>query len=609
MNQICFRLSLGLASVLLYSTFVFAGPLDDHYLQQFGEAKSAQLQKAILSTSTDVHESARCGMPLKHALKRDWKSLELATQSVLAKQLAYPVLTSALTYTSSAGHFKVHYASRGTDAPPPTDLNNNGVPDWVETVAATFETVYGNYSSMGYNPAPTAGGAPYDVYLHDLASQSLYGVTTSDQTASSTGYPNAYTSWIEIDNNFTNSIYKTSTPLESLQITAAHEYHHAIQFGYNYYFEKWYGEATSTWMEDEMYDSVNQLYNYIPSWFTQSTLSLDTSASTTTGGGYGRWIFNRYLAEKHGTVMIRGVWEKLATIASPSASDIPMSPVLDGLLSSSYGSSLGNDFLDLAKRVYKRDWISHPGEIGLIPTYTPEFTYRAYQLSATAVTLPHYSFAYYKFLPSTSSPDSLNITVTGTSGIRATAFVKNSAGAISEYPFSTVNGTSVIIPGFNSSNEAVLLIANTSSLDGHNASFSTDGSSAAVTEPLAPAPTPTTTSGGSSGGCFIATAAYGSYLHPHVQLLRQFRDDYLLTNAPGRAFVAFYYRCSPPLADFIARHTLLRGLTRLLLTPLVVAVAHPLISAVSLLILFGTILAARLRRIRIIRSNARQYIY
>ena len=109
---------------------------------------------------------------------------------------------------------------------------------------------------------------------------------------------------------------------------------------------------------------------------------------------------------------------------------------------------------------------------------------------------------------------------------------------------------------------------------------------------------------GSSNQCFIATAAYGSYLHPQVQLLRNFRDEYLLTNAPGRAFVAFYYRHSPPLADFIARHAVLRGVTRLVLTPVVVAIAHPLISAVFLFLLAGALLVSLLRRIKAARLNA-----
>ena len=78
--------------------------------------------------------------------------------------------------------------------------------------------------------------------------------------------------------------------------------------------------------------------------------------------------------------------------------------------------------------------------------------------------------------------------------------------------------------------------------------------------------------GGGSGGCFIATAAYGSYLEPQVKMLRAFRDDVLLQHAWGRAFVDFYYTVSPSLADVIADHEWLRAVTRWSLTPMVVAV-------------------------------------
>ncbi len=85
------------------------------------------------------------------------------------------------------------------------------------------------------------------------------------------------------------------------------------------------------------------------------------------------------------------------------------------------------------------------------------------------------------------------------------------------------------------------------------------------------------------GDCFIATAAYGSYLEPEVTVLRDFRDEHLLGNALGRAFVDWYYRASPPLADAIRENAGYRFGVRVLLAPLVYGIKHP-----ALVILFLT---------------------
>lgn len=74
---------------------------------------------------------------------------------------------------------------------------------------------------------------------------------------------------------------------------------------------------------------------------------------------------------------------------------------------------------------------------------------------------------------------------------------------------------------------------------------------------------------GDSGHCFIATAAFGSYLHPYVSLLRNFRDTFLLTNRTGRAFVDWYYRVSLPLATRIANRETIKAAVRILLLPAV----------------------------------------
>jgi alpha-tubulin suppressor-like RCC1 family protein len=106
------------------------------------------------------------------------------------------------------------------------------------------------------------------------------------------------------------------------------------------------------------------------------------------------------------------------------------------------------------------------------------------------------------------------------------------------------------------------------------------------------------------GFCFIATAAYGSSLEPHVAALRAFRDTCLMTNRAGRSFVDFYYRCSPPLANLIARHPALRTITRCALTPLVYGVVHSfLFGLIPLLSLVWIYLEKRRRRRKIRRLS------
>jgi hypothetical protein len=108
--------------------------------------------------------------------------------------------------------------------------------------------------------------------------------------------------------------------------------------------------------------------------------------------------------------------------------------------------------------------------------------------------------------------------------------------------------------------------------------------------------------GGDGGACFIATAAYGSYLEPHVVTLRRSRDEVLMTTPLGGRLVALYYEYSPPLARRIQESESLRLLTRVSLTPLILAVERPFIALFSCCAL--AILAIGVFRRRNIRLSA-----
>lgn len=77
--------------------------------------------------------------------------------------------------------------------------------------------------------------------------------------------------------------------------------------------------------------------------------------------------------------------------------------------------------------------------------------------------------------------------------------------------------------------------------------------------------------------CFIATASYGvNNGEGVVGLLCDFRDNVLMTNPLGEAFVKVYYKLSPPIADVIAESEPLRAAVRVALKPLVVIAVNAL---------------------------------
>ncbi|UMG91924.1 hypothetical protein MF408_18155 [Nocardioides sp. TF02-7] len=185
----------------------------------------------------------------------------------------------------------------------------------------TLQTIHDRYVRAGYRaPKPDGvrgGSAHTDVYVGDIGDDGLYGFCTSDDPKTAISDPGSYDVWAYcvLDDDYTRSQFPTNTPLENMRVTAAHEYFHAVQFGYDFAEDPWLLESTAAWVEDELYDSVDDNRQYLRnSPLRRPRMPLDTFGEE--GFHYGTWIFWRYLTEKYRTragglpTLVRDVWRR-----------------------------------------------------------------------------------------------------------------------------------------------------------------------------------------------------------------------------------------------------------------------------------------------------------
>ena len=285
----------------------------------FSDNKSVVIQSA--NTVIDVLEEklferhltpyiidiARNGHLLPADIKNKLKSLGFDFSGSLVI-----LLRPDLDYYYDTKHFRIHYDLTGTHAVDNTITNENNIPDYINTMAIVFEEVYNHeINVLGYAAPPsdgTNGGSDaYDIYVK---STSAYGWTWYDTLIGDNGNSieqenNAYSSYMWMNNNY---IGFPNTELENIQVTAGHEFFHAIQLGYDGDEEIWLLEATATWMEEETYDDVNDCYQYMIPWFEKPHLSLNRPNDL---HQYGSFIIFKYIDEHlGGRDIIRKTWEQ-----------------------------------------------------------------------------------------------------------------------------------------------------------------------------------------------------------------------------------------------------------------------------------------------------------
>jgi hypothetical protein len=221
-------------------------------------------------------------------------------------------------------HFCVHWVTSTADAPPVADSEGDGVPDWVRTTEGVLEHVWDSIVvDAGYREPKSDEGSPdhgpdgrLDVYLADVGVNKVYGYCTSDDPERAVRFD--VSSYCVLDNDFSPDQFPTA-PHAALEVTAAHEFFHAVQFSYDWTEDRWLTEGTAAWMEDVVYDAINDNRQYLAlSPLARPDLPVDFDQ-------YGAWVFWRYLAELFGSPgtpdrsVIRQVWE--AADAAPGGPD------------------------------------------------------------------------------------------------------------------------------------------------------------------------------------------------------------------------------------------------------------------------------------------------
>ncbi|WP_344303647.1 MXAN_6640 family putative metalloprotease [Nocardioides bigeumensis] len=214
--------------------------------------------------------------------------------------------------------FCVHYVPTGEDAPPPADADADGVPDQVTTTLATMESVLDHHTRvLGYRPPVpdgTLGGGPqFDVYLSQLGARGLYGFCAAENRAP--GQRFVYSGYCVLDNDF---VEFPLGPLPSLQVTAAHEFFHAIQFAYDAGEDGWFMESTATWVEERYGDDIDDNRQYLRhGQLGKPKVPLDLY-DIGGEGQYGNWLFFERLSQRYGVDAVRRIWEQAdATRGAP----------------------------------------------------------------------------------------------------------------------------------------------------------------------------------------------------------------------------------------------------------------------------------------------------
>ncbi|MBD3297853.1 MAG: hypothetical protein GF341_04295 [candidate division Zixibacteria bacterium] len=392
------RGTLDFESALLYKVRAISNPaaLPEPYRAQ--------------ATATPI----RCGTPVVAEAYSSLNRLSVSAQNEITSSFSRRPTDS--TYVSPGGYFVLHYDLDSVNAVPSADDDSSGFPDFIERLALYLDSAWNvEVETLGWRRPPsdgTAGGdSLYDVYPTSIGF--TYGVTVQDSPGPEEW--NDYSSYILLNKSFLGfppNDDPEGDQIGSMKVTCAHEFNHACQFAtsplHTLVADSWWQEISATWMEDIVYDMVNDNYNYLEDYFVDPTISLFDGGLRK----YGAFGFAKVMEEAYDTAVVRDAWELMRWLQAKQAIDSAMS---------FYGSGLSGLFARFADWNYftnSRDdglHFSEGAEYPLMPIYATHLLYPI--LNRPGPDLQTMASSYIHFEPDPSGRDMVEFTFNGANGI------------------------------------------------------------------------------------------------------------------------------------------------------------------------------------------------
>ena len=262
----------------------------------------------------------------------------------------YPVGVTIYTHDSPGGKFRLHYAKDGQHAVPGADKDSDGVPDFVETFAKTFDDVYSHeVTTLGFRPplddaiyhdrTDYGGDGRFDVYLQDRGGSGDGYVVV--ETCKS-GPPVQCAGYMVVENDFAE--YSYPTPEDGMQILASHEFFHTIQNAYRANLPTTFTEATAVWATEQVYPATDDFEKFLKAFFKEPHRSLDHQIGPGDGFPYGLAIWPDFLDQRFGNKIVQAVFDELSEQGT-STDDLT---AIDVVLKRDHKSSLAAAFSEFA---------------------------------------------------------------------------------------------------------------------------------------------------------------------------------------------------------------------------------------------------------------------